>query len=55
MRSLKIYEKALGPEHPDTAVSLNSLAVLLSSESRYAEAEALIKRSLPIREKVLGW
>ena len=27
-RALKIYEKALGPEHPDTAGSLNNLAAL---------------------------
>ena len=25
-RALKIREKALGPEHPDTAISLNNLA-----------------------------
>ena len=28
-RALAIYEKALGPEHPDTAGSLNNLALLL--------------------------
>ena len=27
-RALKIREKALGPENPDTATSLNNLAVL---------------------------
>ena len=27
-RALKIHEKALGPEHPDTATSLNNLALL---------------------------
>ena len=33
-RALKIYEKALGPEHPDTAVSLNNLAVLYRDHGR---------------------
>ena len=27
-RALEINENALGPEHPDTATSLNNLAVL---------------------------
>lgn len=29
-RALAIREKALGPEHPDVASSLNNLAVLLN-------------------------
>jgi len=29
-RTLAIREKALGPEHPNTATSLNNLAYLLS-------------------------
>ena len=28
-RALKISEKALGPEHPDTATSLNNLACFI--------------------------
>jgi CHAT domain-containing protein len=51
---LAIREKALGPEHPDTATSLNNLAGLYETTGRYAEAEPLYKRSLAIREKVLG-
>ena len=53
-RSLAIREKALGPEHPDTAQSLNNLAGLYYSQGKYAEAEPLHKRSLAIREKALG-
>ena len=53
-RSLAIYEKALGPEHPDVAQSLNSLAELYRSLGDYARAEPLYKRSLDIREKALG-
>ena len=53
-RSLAIREKALGPEHPDVAQSLNNLAELYRAQGKYAEAEPLYKRSLAIREKTLG-
>jgi tetratricopeptide (TPR) repeat protein len=50
-RALAIREKALGPEHPDVATSLNNLAVLYQAQGRYADAELLCKRSLAILEK----
>ena len=50
-RALAICEKALGPDHPDVAASLNDLAALYSKQGRYADAEPLIKRALAIREK----
>ena len=53
-RSLAIWEKALGPDHPDVATSLNNLAVLYREQGRYADAEPLYKRSLAIDEKALG-
>ena len=53
-RSLAILEKALGPEHPDVATSLNNLAVLCEMQGKYARAESLYERSLAIREKALG-
>ena len=53
-RSLAIREKALGPDHPDVAASLNSLAAMYQVQGRYADAEPLYKRSLAIREKALG-
>jgi tetratricopeptide (TPR) repeat protein len=53
-RVLAIREKAFGPDHPEIATVLNSLAVLYTAQGRYAEAEPLLKRSLAIREKVLG-
>jgi tetratricopeptide (TPR) repeat protein len=52
-RGLAIWEKALGPEHPDVAGSLNNLAALYDNQARYAEAEPLFKRALAIREKAL--
>jgi CHAT domain-containing protein len=51
---LAIYEKALGPDHPDVALSLNNLGYLYNEQGRYAEAEPLYQRSLAIREKALG-
>ena len=53
-RSLAIFEKALGPEHPDVATVLNNLAELYRAQGKYAEAEPLYKRALAIREIALG-
>ena len=52
--ALAIAEKSLGPDHPDTAGSLNNLAGLLESKGDYAGAEPLYRRALAIAEKVLG-
>ena len=43
--SLAISEKALGPDHPDVASSLNNLAELYKTQGRYADAEPLYKRA----------
>ncbi|MGY4356327.1 tetratricopeptide (TPR) repeat protein [Bradyrhizobium sp. i1.3.1] len=51
---LAIREKALGPEHPDTARSLNNLALLYTATGAYAKAEPLYLRALVIYEKTLG-
>ena len=53
-RVLAIREKALGPEHPDTAESLNHLASLLRVQGDLAAARPLFERALAIREKALG-
>jgi len=53
-RALEIREKALGPEHPDTAGSLNNLALLYQDMGAYDKALPLYQRALAIREKVLG-
>ena len=51
---MAIREKVLGPEHPNTATSINNLAGLLRTTGRYEEAEPLYRRALAICEKVLG-
>ena len=53
-RALKIFEKALGPDHPDTATALTNLAVLYRAMGDYAKAEPLYQRALKIVEKALG-
>ena len=53
-RALAISEKALGPDHPNVAMNLNSLALLFDAQARRTEAEPLYKRALAIYEKALG-
>ena len=53
-RALEIREKALGPNHPDVAVSLNGLVNVWRKQGKLAEAEPVAKRGLEIREKALG-
>jgi len=44
----------MGAEHPEVANTLNNLAVVYSSQGRYAEAESQFKRALAIKEKAVG-
>jgi tetratricopeptide (TPR) repeat protein len=53
-RALAIHEKALGPDHPDTATSLNNLGYLLDSQGDLAGARPYYERALAIREKAFG-
>jgi tetratricopeptide (TPR) repeat protein len=53
-RALAIREESLGPEHPNTAASLNNLAVLLQAQGDLAGARPLHERALAIYEKALG-
>ena len=54
MRARTIWERALGPEHPDVAVSLANLAEVYAAQRKYAQAEPLFVRSLAIVEKLCG-
>jgi tetratricopeptide (TPR) repeat protein len=53
-RALTIREKVQGPEHPDTAMCLNNLAILLHEQGEVAAALPLFKRALAIYEHVRG-
>jgi Tetratricopeptide repeat len=47
-RALAIDEASLGPNHPNVAIRLNSLAFLLRTTNRLAAAEPLMRRALAI-------
>jgi predicted HTH transcriptional regulator/tetratricopeptide (TPR) repeat protein len=53
-RALAISESILGSEHPDTASSLNNLALLLQAKGDYTAARPLYEHALALRESVLG-
>ncbi len=53
-KSLEVAEKAFGPDHPNVAKSLTSLAQLYESQGKSSEAELLFEQALATREKALG-
>jgi tetratricopeptide (TPR) repeat protein len=53
-RSVAIYEKLRGVDHPSTARCLNHLASLLREQGDLAAARSLSERALMILEKALG-
>ncbi len=53
-RALAIRETPLGADHPDTASSLNNLALLLQDQGDLVGARPLHQRALAIRETALG-
>jgi tetratricopeptide (TPR) repeat protein len=53
-RALAIWEKALGPDHPDVAAALNGLTLLYTNQGKYARGELLIQRALANWERALG-
>jgi tetratricopeptide (TPR) repeat protein len=53
-RALEINEKALGPDHPDTALSLHNLATLYASRGNFFNAAPLLARALATAERALG-
>jgi tetratricopeptide (TPR) repeat protein len=50
-RSLMTWEKAFGPDHPDSVTSLENYAVLLRQMNREAEAMDLEVRANRIRNQ----
>lgn len=53
-RGLAVNEQRLGPNHPNLARDLHSLALLLRYTNRLAEAEAVFRRALAIDVRSLG-
>ncbi len=54
LRSLSIWERQLGADHPSVATSLNNLAGLYKLQGKYNEAEPLYLRSLEIDKRIYG-
>lgn len=53
-QAVSIRRRVLGPNHPDTLASMNSLALLIYREGRVAEAETLQRDVLETERRVLG-
>jgi tetratricopeptide (TPR) repeat protein len=44
----------LGKEHPSTLMSMNSLTIVLKDQSKYEQAEEMLRQAFRLRETVLG-
>lgn len=53
-RALKIREKTLGPEHPDTIEIISLMGFLYQVTGNFPKAETYFQRALTLREKILG-
>ena len=51
---LAVRETALGKEHPDTLISMNNLASVLSIQGNYKEAKQIYQQALALMESELG-
>ena len=54
LKALKIHEKLLGEEHPNTAMNYNNLASFYRSMGMYEKAKPLYIKALKLRKKILG-
>jgi Tetratricopeptide repeat len=54
VRALAGYEKALGPDHTSTLLTVHSLGYLYGDQGKLAEAEQMFVRALAGYEKALG-
>ena len=52
--AIVVIEHTFGRDHPDRAMALHDLALLLLNSGHYAEAETLIPQAIEIGEKTLG-
>jgi tetratricopeptide (TPR) repeat protein len=51
---LQIQEEVLGPDHPHTLITVQSLACLRARLGHFQESEAMFRRILAKREEILG-
>jgi tetratricopeptide (TPR) repeat protein len=53
-RALSLRERRLGPDHPDTAETLNNFALSQREEGNLDAARPLLERALAINERIFG-
>jgi tetratricopeptide (TPR) repeat protein len=53
-QELELNEEVLGKENPLTLTSMSNLALALSNQGKYDEAEPICRQTLALQEKVLG-
>ena len=51
--ALAIKQKALGPDHLGTAISLNNLAAIHQAQGAYSRAEPLLRRGIAAQSRFL--
>ena len=51
---MAVSERVLGPDHPDTLLSRNNLALAYRAAGRSAEAIPLSEQTLAVSERVFG-
>ena len=52
--TLEIQKRVLGPEHPETLMTMYNLTCALNKTGSFVEAEALGRKTLDVRSRVLG-
>ena len=52
-KALALMETVLGKEHPDTLTSMDNVALLLSSQGKYEEAEDIHRQALALVDRLV--
>jgi hypothetical protein len=52
--ALEIEKRTLGPEHPDTLLTMENVAVSLEMQGRYAESQRVLEELREIQKRVYG-
>lgn len=52
--ALDLRRRVLGPEHPDTLLSMHELGIIYINDNKYSQAEALLSETVQIKRRVLG-
>jgi len=53
-QTLDIQRRVLGPDHPETLKSMDSLATVMNGEGRYSDAAKLERETLDVQRRVLA-